>query len=50
MLKALGWNIANLKKLSKEREKIQKNRIIYDEEIEKFMLKNSIELSRIGKK
>jgi len=43
--KVIGWNLANFSKMKKERTKIQKFRKLSDDEIEKFMLKKSIELS-----
>ena len=42
--KAVSWNIINLKKLQKERRKIQKLRVKTDEEIEKWIIKRSIEI------
>jgi len=42
--KIIGWNLANFNKMKKERKKIQKFRKVSDNEIEKFMLKKSIEL------
>jgi len=43
--KAVGWNLVNFSRMKKERAKIQKFRKVSDEEIEKFMLKKSIELN-----
>jgi len=42
--KAIFWNIMNIKKMEYERKKIQKIRIMTDDEIEKFMIKKSIEI------
>ena len=44
--KAVTWNIANIGKLKNERKKIQKIRKISDEEIEKVMIKKSIEFMK----
>jgi len=44
--KAVTWNIANIGKLKKQRKKIQKIRKISDEEIEKVMIKKSIEFMK----
>lgn len=49
MTKAVLWNLINLKKIKNERKKIQQSRIISDIEIEKFMIKNSIELKILSR-
>jgi GT2 family glycosyltransferase len=41
------WNILNFNNTMKFRKEIQKNRIIDDDEIEKYMISNSIELEGI---
>ncbi len=43
-IKALGWNLTNLKKILNERKKIKSMRKISDKEIERFLIDHSIEL------
>ncbi len=43
-LRATAWNISNFKRIKHERDKIQRIRKVSDEEIEKSMVKKSIEL------
>ena len=47
--RSIGWNIKNSKNIIKERKKIQSDRKISDNEIEKYMLKKSIELKHFNK-
>jgi len=44
-MKAILWNFSIIRNLNKERNKIQKNRIVSDDHIEKLMLKKSIEFN-----
>ena len=44
-IRGYAWNILNLKSTINYRKIIQKNRVIDDEEIQKYMLKKSIEIS-----